>query len=54
MSDKEREELQESEQRCRRFLEWDLSGLIERGNFDQVTDTLRLVVNGPQVEMGHS
>ena len=54
MSDKEKEELQESEQRCRRFLEWDLSGLIESGNFDQVIDTLRLVVTGPQVEMGDS
>jgi len=51
MSDKEREDLQESEQRCRRFLEWDLSGLIENGNFDKVVDTLRLVVNGSQVEM---
>ena len=54
MSDKEMEELQESEQRCRRFLEWDLSGLIKRGNFDKVTDTLRLVVNGPMVEMENS
>ena len=54
MSDKEREELQESEQRCRRFLEWDLSGLIEMDNFDKVIDTLRLVVNGPQVEMENS
>jgi hypothetical protein len=53
MSDKEREELQECEQRCRRFLEWDLSGLIEKGNFDEVIDTLRLVVNGSQVEMEH-
>lgn len=53
MSDKEREELQDSEQRCRRFLEWDLPGLIENGNFDQVIETLRLVVNGSQVEMGN-
>jgi DNA mismatch repair protein MSH5 len=54
MSDKEREELQKSEQRCRRFLEWDLSGLIESGNFEKVVNTLGLVVNGPQEEMGNS
>ena len=54
MSDKEREELQESEQRCRRFIEWDLPGLIESGKFDQVVDTLRLVVNGSQVDTGNS
>lgn len=51
MSDKEKEELQESEQRCRRFLEWDLSGLIEKSDFDKVTETLQLVVDGTKVEM---
>lgn len=51
MSVKEKEDLQESEQRCRRFLEWDLSGLIETCNFDKVIDTLRLVVDGPKGEM---
>jgi hypothetical protein len=51
MSDQEKEDLQESEQRCRRFLEWDLSGLIEKGEFDRVTETLRLVVDGPKVDM---
>jgi hypothetical protein len=54
MSDKEKEELQECEQRCRRFLEWDLSGLIESCNFDEVINLLRLVVNGPEVEMEKS
>ncbi len=51
MSDKEKEELQESEQRCRRFLEWDLSSLIEKGDFGKVIETLRLVVDGPKVEI---
>ena len=54
MSDKEKEDLQESEQRCRRFLEWDLSGSIEKGTFDEVIETLRLIVNGPGVDMPDS
>jgi len=51
MSDKEKEELQESERRCRRFLEWDLLGMIEKGDFDKVVDILRLVVDASRVEV---
>jgi len=51
MSDKEKEELRESEQRCRRFVDWDLEGLFEKGDFDKVTETLRVVVDGPKIAM---
>jgi len=46
MSEREREELQECEAVCRRFLEWDLNELIERKDFGSVRAQLEAIVEG--------
>lgn len=46
MSDREREELLESEAICRRFLEWDLTGFIDRGELKDCRVELANIVDG--------
>ena len=46
MSERERQELQECEAVCRRFLEWDLNEFVERKDFGLARSQLEAIVDG--------